>query len=269
MCTCWRLTCLDGTTIGLTDHDQDIVFGGSVFSANAGADGSTLESTTSLAPDNSELLGVMLDGAITAKDLSTGRYDEAKLEVFRVDWEDPSHRILVRSGVIGDVIASGEGYSAEFRSAKSQLDQPAGRVYGRSCDATLGGARCQADLDLPTLRIGGVVLSTSPRSVTVSLERSVDPGWFDHGKILWTDDTGRPRGASIYRHHPVDGGDEIALWEAIPDSIPEAASVTLVAGCDRRIETCREKFQNHLNFQGFPSIPGADSLIAYPQTAKG
>jgi len=38
----------------------------------------------------------------------------------------------------------------------------------------------------------------------------------------------------------------------------------VVAGCDKRAETCREKFQNLVNFQGFPTIPGEDWLMAYP-----
>ncbi len=38
----------------------------------------------------------------------------------------------------------------------------------------------------------------------------------------------------------------------------------LEPGCDKRAETCREKFDNFLNFRGFPHIPGEDWLISYP-----
>ncbi len=37
--------------------------------------------------------------------------------------------------------------------------------------------------------------------------------------------------------------------------------VRLEAGCDKRVDTCRLKFDNLLNFQGFPDIPGEDWLL--------
>jgi uncharacterized phage protein (TIGR02218 family) len=41
----------------------------------------------------------------------------------------------------------------------------------------------------------------------------------------------------------------------------------LVAGCDKRLETCRLKFNNILNFQGFPDLPGEDWVVAVPRTS--
>ena len=35
-------------------------------------------------------------------------------------------------------------------------------------------------------------------------------------------------------------------------------------GCDKRFSTCRDRFDNTLNFRGFPTIPGDDVLTAYP-----
>jgi hypothetical protein len=35
-------------------------------------------------------------------------------------------------------------------------------------------------------------------------------------------------------------------------------------GCDKRFGTCRDRFDNTLNFRGFPTIPGDDYLTAYP-----
>ena len=40
--------------------------------------------------------------------------------------------------------------------------------------------------------------------------------------------------------------------------------VRIEAGCDRRAETCRLKFNNFLNFRGFPHIPGEDWVMSYP-----
>lgn len=36
------------------------------------------------------------------------------------------------------------------------------------------------------------------------------------------------------------------------------------AGCDKRSSTCTERFDNLLNFRGFPAVPGEDFLTVYP-----
>lgn len=35
--------------------------------------------------------------------------------------------------------------------------------------------------------------------------------------------------------------------------------------CDRRLATCRERFDNVANFRGFPHIPGNDFVLKYPR----
>lgn len=38
----------------------------------------------------------------------------------------------------------------------------------------------------------------------------------------------------------------------------------VVAGCDKRKETCAAKFSNLVNFRGFPFMPGENWVTAYP-----
>jgi len=43
----------------------------------------------------------------------------------------------------------------------------------------------------------------------------------------------------------------------------------VTAGCDKGAATCREKFDNILNFGGFPHMPGEDWATGYPNTGGG
>jgi uncharacterized phage protein (TIGR02218 family) len=56
----------------------------------------------------------------------------------------------------------------------------------------------------------------------------------------------------------------VDLWETLGGEILPGDRVRLEPGCDKRLETCREKFDNLLNFRGFPDIPGEDWLVSYP-----
>ena len=38
-------------------------------------------------------------------------------------------------------------------------------------------------------------------------------------------------------------------------------TVRLTPGCDKSFATCRDKFSNGVNFQGFPHMPGTDDLL--------
>ena len=41
--------------------------------------------------------------------------------------------------------------------------------------------------------------------------------------------------------------------------------IRLEAGCDKLFETFQLKFNNLLNFQGFPDIPGEDWVMSVPR----
>ncbi len=60
-----------------------------------------------------------------------------------------------------------------------------------------------------------------------------------------------------------DGSAELTFW--LPVEVPVAAgnTFTVTAGCDKSFATCGLRFANHLNFRGFPHVPGADFAYSY------
>jgi uncharacterized phage protein (TIGR02218 family) len=42
---------------------------------------------------------------------------------------------------------------------------------------------------------------------------------------------------------------------------------SVLAGCDKAFSTCKKKFDNALNFRGFPHLPGND--VAYSYVVEG
>jgi uncharacterized phage protein (TIGR02218 family) len=45
-------------------------------------------------------------------------------------------------------------------------------------------------------------------------------------------------------------------------------TVLVYAGCDRRFATCKSRFDNRVNFRGFPNIPGMDKAMTIPANRK-
>ena len=59
----------------------------------------------------------------------------------------------------------------------------------------------------------------------------------------------------------------VTMLEVPVRAIGVADGFVIRAGCNKRLETCRDRFANALNFRGFPNIPGQDAVLRY--AAKG
>jgi uncharacterized phage protein (TIGR02218 family) len=264
---CWRLTRRDASRLGFTDHDRDLNFDGTTFEAAAGFTASEITDSVGLSVDNLSVESALSSTHLSDHDLAAGLYDDAKIEIWRVNWTDPSQRVLMRAGALGEVRRSGLAFSAEIRGLAHQLQQPQGRLYQYTCDATLGDTRCGVDLASPTFRATTTLTSAiSQRIFTVSGLTTYAPGWFTRGLCRITSGTNAGSRIEIKRHTRSGTVDTIELWQPLADLPAPGNAATLTAGCDKYFATCRERFANGDNFRGFPHMPGNDfvSTIARP-----
>jgi len=90
------------------------------------------------------------------------------------------------------------------------------------------------------------------------------PDWFRHGALRVQDGAAAGLSGTIKRDVMLTGARQIELWHPLRADISPGDTVRIIAGCDKRTKTCRFKFDNYLNFQGFPDIPGDDWSISDP-----
>lgn len=124
---CWRITRGDGVVLGFTDHDRTLVFGGTGFEPESGFGASELRAGSDLSVDAQDAEGVLTSDRITEADILDGRWDNAAVEVWRVNWADASQRVLMRRGAIGQIRRGRASFVAEIRSLAHLLDQTVGR----------------------------------------------------------------------------------------------------------------------------------------------
>jgi uncharacterized phage protein (TIGR02218 family) len=262
---CWRIERADGVVYGFTDHDRHLSFGSVTYEPESGFAASEIRSGSDLAVDAQDAEGVLSSDTITETDILDGRWDNAAVEVWRVNWNAVSQRVLMRRGAIGQVRRGRLAFVAEVRSLAHLLNQTVGRTFQHACDAELGDARCGIDLDDPAYRAeGSVTAVTSDRSFAASGLGGFAAGWFTLGRLTWTAGLNVGRVAEVASHDVVAGTRRLALREAPVRPIAVGDGFTVVAGCDKRLETCRNRFANVANFRGFPHIPGQDTVIRYP-----
>lgn len=262
---CWSVLRLDGTRLGFTDHDQDLGFDGVVFRADTGLTARALMQTTGLAIDNSEAIGALSAASVTEADISAGRYDGAVVEAWLVNWKDPEQRLMQFRGTMGEVMRVAGGFQAELLGLSEALNQPQGRVYQTPCSAVLGDGRCGFDFGVP-----GYVSERAAESVEDGAKFSFasftgfDDRWFERGRLQVL--TGAAAGlVGVIKNDRLDAdGRLIELWDGLRAPIVPGDMLRFEAGCDKLAPTCRLKFNNFVNFRGFPDIPGEDWLMSYP-----
>jgi uncharacterized phage protein (TIGR02218 family) len=264
LCRCWLITRTDGLRQGFTDHDDDIALDTVTCRAGSGLTASEATQKLGLAVDGSELSGALSDQTLNESGLAAGRYDGAQVELWLVDWSEPDLRVLLAKGSLGEVRREGAAFTAEMRSLSQRLTEVSGRLYTATCSADLGDARCTIDLTAPAYRGSGTVVATTATSTfTASGLESFSGGWFTAGKLTFTG--GANAGLSVdVKGHRKGAAISFALWQAMPEPIAAGDTFIVTAGCDKRFTTCHDRFNNVVNFRGFPHIPGNDFVIRYP-----
>ncbi|WP_185803086.1 DUF2163 domain-containing protein [Pontivivens nitratireducens] len=267
---CWRIRRADGITFGFTDHDRTLSFDGTDFEPESGLTASEVRSGSDLSVDAQDAEGVLTSDRITETDILDGRWDNAEVEVWRVNWAKTGQRVLMRRGAIGQIRRGRLAFVAEVRSLAHVLGQTVGRTFQGTCDAALGDARCGVDLGNPVFRgIGTVTNLQRDRAFTASGLGAFTFGWFTFGTVEWTGGANAGRRAEVIAHDVIDGDAGLTLLEAPVRPIAEGDAFIVRAGCDKRIETCGAKFANTTNFRGFPHIPGQDAILRYANKDGG
>ncbi|WP_128253818.1 DUF2163 domain-containing protein [Falsirhodobacter deserti] len=267
-CRAWALTRRDGVTLGFTDHDMDLTFDGMTFRASSAMTARALQQSTGLSVDNTEALGALTDAGVTEADILAGRFDGAELRCWLVNWSDPSQRRLEFRGALGEIARAGGAFRAELRGLAEALNQPQGRVFQRGCGAVLGDRACRVDLSQAGYATEIAAEVIEDRRIFTFADLAVfDDRWFERGRIRVMTGAAAGEVGIIKNDRLTDAGRKVELWQSL-GPIASGDLVRLEAGCDRLAETCRLKFRNLINFQGFPHVPGEDWLTAYP-TSRG
>lgn len=265
LCNCWLIERTDGVSLGFTDHDRTLKFDGQEYAPAHGLDGSEVSAKLGAQVDTSEITGVLHSLAISEEDILLGRYRNATVSTFRVNWRDVLVREIMRVDTIGEITRQDQIFRAELRSQQEKMNIPKGRRYQSGCDTSVGSARCGINIEGASYKGAAQVQQVLGRfSVQVSGLEGFTSSWFSFGNALWTTGKRIQLKDAINGHEFSDGIVSLVFDEPVADWIETGDQLDVYVGCNRLFSTCKTKFSNSLNFGGFPHIPGNDFLLSYP-----
>lgn len=252
---CWKVTRADGRVYGFTSVDIPLTIDGVTYEAATGITPSAIAGNADLAVRNLEAAGMLDSESITEADLLAGLWDGAAVEVFEVNYADLSQgRMILATGTIGNVNTGRSNYTAEVRGLAQALQQPIGEVVTAGCQALLGDARCKVDVEALRIPFTAATAATARSFTSAELDDACNGG-----VVTWV--TGQNAGYSMEIRSATEEG-AIALVLFMPYPIVAGDTGTAIPGClKRREEDCRLRFNNVINFRGFPDLPGNDRIL--------
>lgn len=255
---CWRIERRDGVTIGLTDHDRDLIIDGMVHRAAPGMTPSAIKRSDGLDADTMDITGALTSSAIGEVDLLAGRWDGARVRLFAADWSGAdAASVPLGEGTIGSVEYRDGGFTAELRGASAALDRPVVETTSAECRAELGDKRCR--VAMAGRRQYKRVVAWDERTVTLATSEP-SANAYGGGLLRWIG------GANSGLESAVASSEGARVTLRADPALPVAAGdlVELIEGCDKSLATCVGRFGNAVNFRGEPYLPGIDLLTRYP-----
>lgn len=267
---CWKILRRDGTAYYYTDHDAPVVYDGSTYTPIDSGTPTNYRQNSKLSPANIDFDMVFGTGSGRDAEIRAGLFDYAEMWTFKLNWADPSTAtgiVKLAYGRLGEVEMRDNQARIELRSLTQLLSVPIGRIYTPECNASLGDARCTITTTSTSYtRTGTVSAITDNRVFTISGDAAgqID-NFYNYGKITFTSGSNSGIGIQVEDYTTAN---VISLYESAPYTLSTGVTFSAVAGCDRRFETCKTRFNNKDNFRGFPHIPGMDKALVVPANQR-
>ena len=268
-CRAWSVVRKDGTRYGFTDHDRDLVFAGQTFKASSGLTAGAMQQSRGLAVDNTEVVGALSDAAISEADIAAGRFDAAEVTTYLVNWANVEQRSIRFKGTFGEIQYSDGAFKIELRGLTEALNKASGRMYQPNCPAVLGDKECRFDVSQFAFRIESAIkLVGTQGEYFIPSSPSHAARWFERGHARVLNGNAAGMKGIVKFDTEVDGLRRIEIWTDFGARPDVGDDILIIAGCDKLAGTCRTKFDNFLNFRGFPNVPSADWITSYPVASQ-
>lgn len=262
---CWRITLPDARVFLFTDHDCDLEIGAEVFLAENSLEMGDYHQDLTLSPDNVEVL-LFLDSSesptsISDRDVRNDDLAGAAVDIFLVNWADVSMGTLplAEGWGVGEVTLEDFKARIQLIGLTRKLAVDIGDAYSSSCRASLGDSQCGVNLTTGGNYCVGTVTSIfgagNQEFGTACLALAGSD--LALGTLTWTLSGSANEGGVVTVKTAVDLESEVRFVLFTPTTYPIEVGDEFVVtlGCDKTLDTCRNRFRNAVNFRGEPFLP--------------
>lgn len=258
---CIRLVRTDAVVMGFTDHDEDITYDAVTYESSAAHNLTSITASANLSVDKTDMETFLDSSYITYDDLRNGVWDYAKWYLFLVNWKDLTQgKLDLAWGWLGKVEAGRHRFFCEASTVFQALDQTLLELVGPGCRANLGDDRCGVNIDDFTET--GTVTAVTSNQVFRDENRTEAIRTFAGGLLTWTNTSGNNAGTQMeVKKYAANG--TFTLFKSMSGDIQVGDTYSVTYGCNKSFATCKDVFDNVVNFRGEPHLPGTGRMIQY------
>lgn len=256
----WKVTSTRGTIKTFTDHSENIVHDSLTYYSYNGFSPTDFVNKSDFSVDSLDVMGVLTAGGLAEPDIAGGVWDNATVEIKLINYAGDldADFMVLSEGRLGEISTQKISFTSELRGKAERLQRQAGELFSPNCRAVLGDDRCQFVLSGGDFLISSVAVTGVTNRQTFSASSLTQAnGWFAGGKVLFTSGSNDELEMEIKAFY----NNTITLSLPLPYTISSGDTFQITTGCDKKFSTCKEKFDNVVNFRGEPHVPGLDKVL--------
>lgn len=248
------ITRRDGAVMRIAEAQSAITVGGDVYTPIAGVEISAVKHTLGGDTPSMEIRGAHNPSGTAAFDtvaIDIGLYSAAEVQLYIVDRNNPTVLGLLFSGTIQPVQYDVSGrVSFDVRGPSVHAGIGYIQKYAPMCRTDLFSSLCGVDKN--AYELSATVTSIINRfNFTISITPA--DNYLNSGTILTS--------TGVAFEIAAQTGSSLTSFLPYNRVLAVGMTLTLWPGCDKRLATCHNKFNNTLNFQGEPHSIGIYASI--------
>jgi uncharacterized phage protein (TIGR02218 family) len=242
---------VNGTITRYTAANKKHTFGGNEYTP-ASIQDSVIKQSTDLSKDSLTLV-IPFNDPLAQNYLGITPDTRTKVTILRGHLSDVDNEFqTIWKGRVIATSAKDKKITLKCESVFTSLNRHGLRAhYQRMCRHTLYRTGC--NVSLINKEVAGSVIAISGLDLTVNSAGNFADGYFNGGMAQFADDSYRVIKSHTGTTVTIDR-ESIFLLNQFNDF--PSANISMFPGCNRATTDCKDKFNNIVNFGGFPYIPG-------------
>lgn len=238
-------------TWAYNSSDRDVTYFGVIYKTLQG--GITDSGIRQTGQGDSDALEITAAADIEVAQLfrSVGPASPIEITITDIHAGDYTDAIIVYMGSINAVKFPAENRCTIIcNTDDAGLDQTGLRLtWARGCPHTHYGRGCLVNRE--AYKVNGAIAALDGAGITVTAAAAFSDDYFAGGYIEWSVGSAQFDQRGIESHT----GSNLVLLGGT-SGLTLALDIALFPGCDHSIQTCKDKFDNVLNYGGHPHQPG-------------
>ena len=170
---CWHIKLKNGEEIGFTDHDNDIKTDKFEYLSKALIRYNAIQKSVDMLKDFNEISGVIEHDLIKEKDILKGKFDNALLSIYLVNYKDLKQpEYLLKQGYISSIKCSNNQLYADISPITEKLNSNITKSFSPYCRAKFCDEKCKLDKNVHT-RIGKIHKIINKNSFLMKIETKI------------------------------------------------------------------------------------------------